>query len=415
MPRAATGQVVRYQAKDGAVTWSIRFPYRGKRYRYRLGHEPEWNQERAEQALADRLAEIRLDLWQPPAPAAEPEPEPETFQVAASMWYARRRGEVGDRTAEHWEWAISAHLLPAFGEQRISEITVRDVQRFTVDKIADREARAVALERWQSSDRRRRGRRPGPGLSNRSIEKVLAVAAMITDDAVDAELIAANPFRARRKRLRAEKPRRGWLEIEQVRALLDAARPEDRGILGVLCLAGLRISEACELRWRSVDLAGARLHIEQSKTDAGRRVVDVTPLLLDVLKAHRATARETAPGARVFTTRMGGPLDRANVRSRILAPSVKAADVLLSEAGRRPIGHATHHDLRRTYCALLFEAGASPGYCMQQMGHTTPSLALSIYNRVLERQRDTGERMSALLRGPVVDDLAVEDVPATVK
>lgn len=406
MPRAATGQVIRYVAKDGTATWSIRFPHKGKRYRDTLGAEPEWDETRAEQVLQDRLAEIRLGLWAPPEPAAEPEQVPETFQVAASFWYARRRGEVGPRTSEHWEWAISMHLFPTFGEMRMDAITVRDVQQYTVDKIADREARAAALERWQARPPAKRGRRSGPGLSNRSIEKVIAVAAMITDDAVDPELIPSNPFRARRKRLRAEKPRRGWLEIEQVRALLEAARPEHRGILGVLTLAGLRISEACQLRWRSVDLAGARLHIDASKTDAGRRVVDITPMLLDVLKEHRLQTRNTSPGARVFTTRAGGPLDRANVRSRILAPSVKRADALLEQEGRRQIEHCTHHDLRRAYCALLFEAGASPGYAMQQMGHTTPSLALSIYNRVLERQRDTGERMSALLRVPVVDDIA---------
>ena len=40
---------------------------------------------------------------------------------------------------------------------------------------------------------------------------------------------------------------------------------------------------------------------------------------------------------------------------------------------------------------------------MQQPGHTTPTLALSIYNRVLERKRDKGERMSELLRGPDAD------------
>ena len=56
--------------------------------------------------------------------------------------------------------------------------------------------------------------------------------------------------------------------------------------------AGLRISEGCNSRWADVDLAGARLHVEDSKTDAGRRIVDVQPLLLDVLKAHRAEVGE---------------------------------------------------------------------------------------------------------------------------
>lgn len=59
----------------------------------------------------------------------------------------------------------------------------------------------------------------------------------------------------------------------------------------------------------------------------------------------------------------------------------------------------TNHSLRRTFCALLYEAGASPAYVMAQMGHSDASLALEIYTKVMERTRDTGARMDALVRG----------------
>jgi hypothetical protein len=36
---------------------------------------------------------------------------------------------------------------------------------------------------------------------------------------------------------------------------------------------------------------------------------------------------------------------------------------------------------------------------MAQMGHTDASLALEVYSKVMERKRDTGARMDALLRG----------------
>ena len=59
----------------------------------------------------------------------------------------------------------------------------------------------------------------------------------------------------------------------------------------------------------------------------------------------------------------------------------------------------TNHTLRRTFASLLYEAGASPAYVMSQMGHTSSALALEVYARKMERTRDTGERMDALLRG----------------
>ena len=55
--------------------------------------------------------------------------------------------------------------------------------------------------------------------------------------------------------------------------------------------------------------------------------------------------------------------------------------------------------MRRTFASLLYEAEASPAYVMAQMGHTSSALALEIYARTMERNRDTGERMDALLRG----------------
>lgn len=59
----------------------------------------------------------------------------------------------------------------------------------------------------------------------------------------------------------------------------------------------------------------------------------------------------------------------------------------------------TSHTLSRTFASLLYEAGASPAYVMSQMGHTSSALALEVYARKLERQRDTGDRMDALVRG----------------
>ena len=59
----------------------------------------------------------------------------------------------------------------------------------------------------------------------------------------------------------------------------------------------------------------------------------------------------------------------------------------------------TNHTLRRTFASLLYEAGASPAFVMSQMGHTSADLALEVFARKMERKRDTGERMDALIRG----------------
>jgi integrase len=154
------------------------------------------------------------------------------------------------------------------------------------------------------------------------------------------------------------------------------------------------------LRWRNVDLARARLHVAESKTAAGIRLVDVSPMLLDELKAHKANSRNAGPDDLVFPTSNCTPLNRNNIRTRALGKAVERANAALAAAGLPPIQDGvTNHSLRRTFASLLYEAGASPAYVMAQMGHTSSALALEVYARKMARSRDTGARMDALLRG----------------
>ena len=120
------------------------------------------------------------------------------------------------------------------------------------------------------------------GLSNGSVNKTLKVLAMILDDAIETGYVEVNVARGKRRRLKESRPRRTWLELSDVRAILDAAGWH-RALLATMILVGLRVGELTALRWRDIDLASARLNLAESKTDAGRRTVDVTPWLLDEL------------------------------------------------------------------------------------------------------------------------------------
>ena len=164
--------------------------------------------------------------------------------------------------------------------------------------------------------------------------------------------------------------------------------------------------------------SSSKLRVTDSKTDAGIRILDLSPMLLDELKLHRAESLYAAPEDFVFATGKGTRRHRCAVMGPIILPAIERANVELAKAGGSPIEGLTNHSMRRTFCALLHEAGASPAYVMSQMGHTDASLALEVYAKVMERQRDTGERMDALIRGAEWAetgrnaDLEVEALPA---
>lgn len=399
MSRPATGQVLERRGKRGKV-YAIRFRALEKRWYVTLGAEPEWTRKRADEELERTLAAVMLGVWKPPQPDPLPEValrEP-TFHELASEWVARREHEVDARTVEHWRWALSTHLLPFFASFRPSEFTVELVERYKAAKLTEREELLRRIFQWEQADPKTRGRRPPRPLSNASINKTLKTLAQVLDDAVEFGHLDANPARGKRRRLKAAKPRRTWLELNQVQAVL-AAAGEHRAMLSTMILAGLRVGELTTLRWRDVDLASGKLRIADAKTEAGQRVVDVSPMLLDDLKLHRADSRFAGPSDFVFATNRGTERNRSNITRQILQPVIDRANAELAKAGRSPIEGTTNHSLRRTFCALLYEAGATPAYVMAQMGHTDASLALEVYSKVMERKRDTGARMDALLRG----------------
>jgi integrase len=397
MARPPSGSVLERRGTRGTV-YALRFRAYGQREYLTLNVS---STAEAEAELANVLADVRRGIWRPAAPPVVEAPKEEpTLHLLASEWLERRKHEVDDRTVEHWRWALSCHLLPPLAQRRSSEITAATIDNYKTAKLVERERLEEELRRWKAADPATRGERPPRPLSNGSINKTLMVLAMVLDDAVEFGYLAANPARGRKRRLKAARPRRTWLELDEVRSVLDAAG-NHRALLATLTLAGLRVGELCQLRWRAVDLARGTLTVEESKTEAGEgRKVDLTPMLLGELKLHRATTGVIDRDALVFRTATGGQRDRHNVRSRILLPTIGRANAARAKAGQQPIQEGiTNHTCRRTFASLLYEAGASPAYVMAQMGHESAKLALEVYARKMERQRDTGARMDALIKG----------------
>ncbi len=385
MARESNGQVVEYAGKRGR-TYALRFRAYGHRRHVSLGRV---TRDHAEMELQNVLADVRRGIWRP----FEPEPEVEvkrdpTFHEFSSEWFEARRRELRPNTRLDYEWQLTHHLLPFFAKHRLSQITVAEVDRYRQAKV--REAR----------------------LSATSINKTITRLAQILEVAEEYGHVERNTARGKRRRLKATKANRAWLDrAEQIAALLDAAgeldtaaRADRRGIgrramIATMLFGGLRVGELCALRWREVDLAAGRLRVGESKTDAGVRYVDLLPALRDELLAYKASARRAAPGDYVFSTTRGGPRDRHNVRERIVKPAVVRASERLEAAGSPPLPLLTPHSLRHTCASLRFAVGDEAPYVMAQLGHTDPKVTLGIYAHVMFRRDGERERLRALVEG----------------
>lgn len=363
MARKATGQVI--EPKDGRA-WAIRFRAYGKRRYVALGTaEDGWDRERAEAELRHVLADVERGLWKP----YEPEPvdvpvEVPTFHEFASEWLEDRRPELRPRTIKDYRWALSYHLLPFFKEHRLSQITVAEVDRYKMAKV--REGKLA------------------PAQINKSLKRL----SQILDLAVDYEYLPSNPAASRggRRRVKEIVPRRTWVEPEQLLALLDAAPKGHRAVLATLAGAGLRVGELCALDWRDLDLATGALTVQESKTPAGRREVELPSGLITALWTLAATSPHTDPDDPVFVGRRGTRQTPDNVGRR-LKSAIKKANVELDEAGIAAISErVSPHSLRRTYASLRFACGDDPVYVAEQGGWKDPSFPIRVYARAVRRR-----------------------------
>jgi integrase len=336
---------------------------------------------------------------------------------------AKKSHGLSDKTLADLDWKLD-YLLAELGRLELRQI---DVAR--TDKLRDdltRRSRAIAeaaargnplTETVKTCDGRRYLRRTR-SLSNTSINGILSLLSQILQRAVDYGYIDRNPLKAGQRRdryLPAVKPRRTFLEIDELHALLDAAgelegaarrdrRIARRAALATLALCGLRISELCELLCAHVELDRARLKVIDAKTPKGVREVEIPEWLLGELRAHGdQRVRDLLPMGpedHFFGTVTGKRRDTNRFRDRVLAKSVALASERRASHGLARLPRITPHSLRRTWAMLAAQAGRDSHWISDQIGHTSAAFTLQVYQQTRHRRLTADERQAiwALMR-----------------
>lgn len=458
MPRPRTGSIIRKPTNLG-TSYGLRFTYRGEKVYHHIGGSWEgWNDERAEEERRFVMRQVDRGEYVAPRPETAPIAAGEelpTFQVLASIVLARKKRRVSDKTYADLKWRLDT-AVDHFGPYAVDQIDVALADAFVETKLLEREAILEAAAAGQPlveeyTDPRTGGRhqRRRRGLSNSSINKVLVSVRRVLKEAKRRGLVERNALEDPECYLRSESPRRSFLEIPQLMALLEAARELDREqlrlewrdvrtirdsqepatrlaarygvsetlirrirrgeiwtddrpraairepLVATLALAGPRISELCKLDESQLDVASRAIRIPRVKTDAAERVVPMMPRLHDALLTQRA--KQCKQGGPAFVTRNGTRQHPDNVRTHILANVRTRANALLNDRGEPPIGHLTPHTLRRTFASVLAEVGVSPRRAMYLIGHTDPTLTMRVYQQVLDMGGTAPKQLEQLL------------------
>lgn len=413
MATKTNGRVLERNWKRGRG-YALRFSAYGKRRYLTLGFERDgWTMERAEEELANVMADVRRGIWMPPKKdrekaRANTDKAVPIFGPFARELVAARRGEIAESTADNEEWALG-YLLGFFADWSLSEIDAQAVDDFRRHMVAESKARQRAIEcRRPKLDRGGNPLRPlGPSSINQQIDFLQFILSV----AHEYKHVKDNAAVGKRRRLKVPpKPPVYVDSASQIEALLRAAGQLDRNprshlsdrlaIIATLIFAGPRAHELCSLLWRDVNLAAGRIMVGRSKTQAGLREIKMMPIVRDILAAHKANAYRSGPDDLVFPTGTGGPRDRNSLLSRVLGLAFDRANELLIADGQVPLPKGlTTHKLRHTFASVLIACGEDPISVMTQIGHTDPGFTLRVYTHMMNRDPEEKAMLKALVEG----------------
>jgi integrase len=166
----------------------------------------------------------------------------------------------------------------------------------------------------------------------------------------------------------------------------------------VLALCGPRVHEFCALNRR--DLSDHGLTVRKSKTDAGRRTIQVPAVARAALAAHRARLGDTDADTPIWPTSTGQRRDRNNARARLLGPVIEAARAALECSEGEPLPErVTPHTFRRTAATSWYWLGRDERATMHEIGHRSSRLTLEVYAQPHPRDPKQKQMLQAWMAG----------------
>lgn len=213
-----------------------------------------------------------------------------------------------------------------------------------------------------------------------------------------ASLADAYTLRVRTRR------RAQWLTQEQVR-LISKRCPQtplgqrDRHVVLVAALTGLRRSELAAARWDHVDLVARTLYVPQGKGGKPRDI-GLVPRAAELLSEWKTTAIAdigVVPGPvylfpRVHAGRRRWVAAGSQLRTPLCGETlVRAVRSAGERAGLRALAP---HDLRRTFAAILEDAGVPVQTISAQLGHASLDVTVRYLDSNPRRRADELARVA---------------------
>ena len=311
----------------------------------------------------------RINEFTLPEDNGKPE-EYTNFKEYAEEWMrVYKEPNLKHKTLSTYQGFLNTHIFPAFGGGTIENINPDDIQRFLNDR---------------------------KHLSKKTIKEYLALLRQIFNAAIDDGLIDDNP--AINKKLiltsNTQTPRKA-LTIEQYNRIIGSIyilhSAEDRRMIALFALAGLRRGEALGLRWQEVDIPHKRINITQNVTHKGNRAV------VGTTKTENGV--RSLPLSEKLSHLLYPIYDFGYVIGGMNPISLSAYDYRMNRIRKQiNLYGATAHTLRHTYLTVLEGTGIDLKTLQYIAGHSHVQTTMNIYVHTQEENiNKAGELIDRLI------------------
>ena len=305
----------------------------------------------------------------------------DSFKTWAEYWLSSKKGEV---SSDRYSSLSSRSVLwiNALGHYPINQIKPFEIQT-TLFSIA-------AYNPYT-----------GLPMAKKTVRGYIQIINSIFDFAIDNRVIEYNPAAKLKipQSIQPPKQRRSLSLTERQRVMEFEHRAKPSAML--MMYSGLRRGEATALQWNDIDFVNNKISVTKSfnfkqkefKTpkNGKPRVVSVPQILIDYLQ----TLPKISPF--VLTNSKGGMMTEDSWKrlyhTYMLDMNIHYGynDLVSKHSMHKPqmvIDTFTPHELRHTFCTIMFEAGIDALTAKEQMGHADISTTLSIYTHLSAQHKE---------------------------
>ena len=325
-----------------------------KRYKQKVNIDGEehWVTGRTLKDLLEAYLELCVDQGKV-VPAimlrSEEKPEAPLLEPYLRQYYDLYKRNQQSLTVMNREQNIKTHILPKFGNKKLDEINLKDLQTW-----------------FNEMDKK--------GMSHETIVKIKNIFSPVLDSAVEDGYISKNPLRSTRLVL-------GGAPVEHHKAIpkekMSIIREElpritdvrTRMMLGLLGYPGMRLEEILGLRWEDIDFSDNWIYIERAVVHPKRNLPEVKEPKSKTSK-RRIPLAENLKKVLVPKYLKGYILASTSDKSRETPMSYTEARNIINKIRRDfDLHDYSAHDFRDTCATEWREAGIPTDVIARLLGH----------------------------------------------